>query len=159
MTSDKLSFDRVPSDFPRKFGGSVSGVQNKLIVRKIDGRFVEGMTEEELWVRYDACQDLATKLAEYAIRKRSRYAELSIREFLRRVRAGVVKKGWDVTPGELDWVMTRVTLAMGGGPADVPGRPTLDANRVAAHPDSPQHHVETLVDRVRADLARRFPKS
>lgn len=114
MTSNQQANKQVPADFPRPYGGSLSGAQNKLSVRKIDGQFVDGMTDEELWVRYEACQDLVTKLVEHAIRKRSQYAELSLKEFLRRLRAGVVNKGWDLTGEELDWVMQRVAAAMGG---------------------------------------------
>ncbi|UDF36523.1 UNVERIFIED_ORG: hypothetical protein LHJ69_05460 [Shinella sp. XGS7] len=152
MTSDKLSFDRVPSDFPRKFGGSVSGVQNKLIVRMIDGRFVEGMTEDELWVRYEACQHLATKLTEHASRKRSEYAELSLGDFLRRLRAGAVKKGWDLTSEELDWVMGRVAVTLGGSLQDALYRITVDANWIGALSTSTNPPVESLIDRVRAKL-------
>lgn len=156
MTSDKHSFDRVPSDFPRRCGGSVSGVQNKLIARKIDGWFfVDGMTDEELWVRYDACRDLALKLAEHAKAKRVQYAELSLPEFLRRLRAGAVKKGWDLAPEELDWVMGSVAVAMGGEPGDVPGRPTWDASWFAISQVPTEAPVETLVDRVRAKLLQR----
>lgn len=152
MTSDKHSFERVPSDFPRKLGGSVSGAQNKLCVRKIEGRFVAGMTDEELWVRYDACRDLAMKLTEHAMRKRSQYAELNLKEFLRRLRAGVVKRGWDLAAEELDWVLLRVAVAMGGEPDDAPGQLTWDASWFAISQVPTEAPVETLVDRVRAKL-------
>ena len=101
-------------------------MQNKLSARKIGGGFVgDGMTEEELWVRYDACRYLAIELAEHAKEKRGQYAELSQREFLRRLRAGVVKRGWDLAAEELDWVLLRVAVAIGGEPGDVPDRNTF----------------------------------
>lgn len=155
MTSDKPVSEPVPADFPRSCGGSVSGAQNKLIVRKLDGRFVAGMTDEELWVRYDACRDLVMKLSEHAKAKRDQYAELSLPEFLRRFRAGVVKRGWDLDAEELDWVMRRVVVPMGGEPGDVPGRPTWDASWFAISQVPTEAPVETLVDRVRAKLLQR----
>lgn len=152
MTSDTTVIELVPADFPRSCGGSVSGAQNKLIVRKFDGRFVAGMTDEELWVRYDACRDLVMKLTEHAKAKRVQYAELSLPEFLRRLRAGAVKKGWDLAPEELDWVMGSVAVAMGGGPGDVTDRITVDVKWFALLPVSMEAQVETLVDSVRARL-------
>ncbi|MDC6168388.1 hypothetical protein [Paucibacter sp. XJ19-41] len=153
MTSNKRAIDNVPSDFPRPCGGALSGVQNKLIARKIEGRFiVDGKPDQELWVRYDACRDLVTKLTERAIWKRSEYAELSLEEFLRRFRAGVTKKGWDLAADELDWVMRRVAVAMGGELGDVPDRMTLDVKWFALPPVSAEVQVETLVDSVRARL-------
>ncbi len=44
---------RVPDDFPRESDlASVTGVQPKLLVREADGRFQNGVSEEQLWVRY-----------------------------------------------------------------------------------------------------------
>ncbi|WP_271007429.1 hypothetical protein [Paucibacter sp. B51] len=152
MTSDKPVIELVPADFPRSSGGSVSGAQSKLIVRKIDGRFVGGMTDEELWVRYDACRDLAMKLTEHAQRKRGQYAKLSQREFLRRLRAGVVKRGWDLAVEEFDWVMQRVAVAMGGEPGDVQSWAALDVSPLTPGTCLTEAQVETLVDCVRAKL-------
>lgn len=152
MTSDTPVIELVPADFPRSCGGSVSGAQNKLIVRKFDGRFVAGMTDEELWVRYDACRDLVMKLTEHAKAKRVQYAKLSLPEFLRRLRAGVVKRGWNLAAEELDWVMRHVAAGMGGGPGDGQSRAALDVNRLTPGPGSAEMQVETLVDCVRAKL-------
>ena len=108
----------VPPDFPRRGEGALSGVQPKLAARLIEGTFVVGETGEELVARYDACQDLATELTELAVRKRVRYAELPLKEYLRRLAKGVVNKGWDLDDRELDWVMLQVAVGLGGGPAD-----------------------------------------
>ncbi len=140
----------VPKDFPRLGAAGVGGAQPKLIGRMVHGRFVEGWTDEELLARYEACRDLAEQLIEYAKRKRVQMAELPLREFLRRLRAGVEKKCWDIDAEELDWVMQRVAVAMGGGPADAPGREVVvDAQAFAS---APTQHVESVVDRA---LARR----
>ena len=134
----------VPEDFPRHAPAGLSGAQPKLAGRLVTGRFIEGLTETELQARYEGCRDLAEQLAEYARRKRVQMAELPLKEFLRRLRAGVVKKRWDVNADELAWVMGRVAVAMGGGPADVPGEEVALTLR-AAEP-APQTHILSVVD-------------
>jgi len=51
-------------DFPKESDqGSVTGVQPKLLVREVDGRYQSVLAEEELWVRYEAGEDLASQLS------------------------------------------------------------------------------------------------
>jgi hypothetical protein len=59
----------VPDDFPRELApGLLPGAQPKLLAR--EGRMVHaGLTDEELWTRYDTRQDLSGQLAEYVSRK------------------------------------------------------------------------------------------
>jgi hypothetical protein len=134
----------VPKDFPRPGMAGVSGAQPKLVGRMIHGRFVEGWTDEELLTRYEVCRNLAEQLTEYAKRKRAQMAELPLKEFLRRLRAGVVKKRWDIAAEELTWVMGRVAVAMGGGPKDVPASSVAINARAFDAP--PYLHVDSVVD-------------
>jgi hypothetical protein len=102
---------RVPDDFPREPDpGSVTGVQPKLLVREIDGRYQSGLSEEQLWVRYDACEDLASQLSAYASRKIAS-SGLSPDVALARAEKGVrLKVGtgeWDFSQCEVTWVMKR----------------------------------------------------
>jgi hypothetical protein len=102
---------RVRDDFPREpYQGSVPGVQPKLLVREVDGRYQSGLTEEELWVRYDACEDLASQLSAYASRKIN-IAGLSRDAALTRAEKGVRLKvdagKWDFSQREVTWVMKR----------------------------------------------------
>lgn len=108
----------VPPDFPRRADGALAGVQPKLAGRFIGGKFVAGETTEELVERYDACLDLAEQVTESARQKRPQYAELTLREFLRRLRKGVVNKGWDLDAQELDWLMRQVAVGLGGRPEE-----------------------------------------
>jgi hypothetical protein len=102
---------QVPDDFPRDQDlGSVTGVQPKLLVREVDGRYRSGRTDEELWARYDVCEDLASQLSAYVSRKVSSPG-LSPGVALTRAEKGVRLKvdagEWDLSQREVTWLMRR----------------------------------------------------
>lgn len=79
------SLHLVRDDFPREPApGLVLGAQPRLLVRKMDKRYRIGLTDEELCARYQACEDAAHQLAEYASRKMSS-SGLSLNDALARV--------------------------------------------------------------------------
>lgn len=108
----------VPDDFPREPSpGLVPGAQPKLLVREMDERYHTGLTDEELWTRYDACEDLAGQLAGYASRKMPA-SGLSLDDALRRVEKGLkvkVSSGqWDFSSAEIAWVMKHTRALLSG---------------------------------------------
>ncbi|CAG9269537.1 conserved hypothetical protein [Paraburkholderia caribensis] len=115
----------APDDFPREPRlGVVAGVQPKLLVRKIDGLYRTGLTADELWARYDACEDLAEQLAKYTSRTRNA-SGLSLDDTLKRAEKGLKAKvdsgQWDFSVAEIAWVMKRtheLTLAAANGGED-----------------------------------------
>ena len=112
MTTEQVR--SIPEDFPRQGPlGGVSGVQAKLLARKIDGRFVAGPTEDELYARYDNCEDLVIQLTAYVRRKLTSMPGTAVDDLLLRVRLGVEKKGWDVSDPEFDWVFKKVAQSLG----------------------------------------------
>jgi len=101
----------VPDDFPREPPpGVLPGAQPKVLVREIDGRYHAGLTDDELWTRYDTCEDLAGQLAEYASRKMS-VSGMSVNDALKRIDKGLRTKvgagQWDFSRCELAWLMKR----------------------------------------------------
>jgi hypothetical protein len=108
---NEMTDRRVPDDFPRDQDlGSVTGVQPKLLVREVDGRYQSGLTEEELLVRYDACEDLAAQLSNYAARKVSTAGmsrDLALSRAEKGVRLKVDSGTWDFSQAEVAWVMKR----------------------------------------------------
>ncbi|MBC8748579.1 hypothetical protein F6X42_18820 [Paraburkholderia sp. WC7.3b] len=90
----------------------MAGTQPKVAVRLVDGKYVMGLTEEERWQRYDACEDLALQLAAYCTRKSTLNPEWTRECNLERAGRGMadkVRRGlWDVSPAEQRWVMARV---------------------------------------------------
>lgn len=115
MTSD---IKAVPPDFPRGAPASVSGFQAKLAGRLVEGRFVEGLTQEELYGRFDACADLVEQLTAYCHRKLAELPGSTLPTLMPRVRRGVMAKGWDLSTAELDWIMARVSANMSAHAAD-----------------------------------------
>ncbi|MEX3785730.1 hypothetical protein [Paraburkholderia sp. BR14374] len=101
----------VPDDFPReRWPALVPGSQPKLLVSEKDGRYYTDLAGDELWTRYDACEDLARQLSVYASRKMSGFS-LSLDDALDRAEKGVKAKVsaglWDFSPAEIAWVMKR----------------------------------------------------
>ncbi len=104
---------QVPPDFPRDGPtASVSGYQPKLAIRWVDGKYVEGLTDKELYARYDACADLVDQLTSYCHRKLAEQPGTSLKTLLPKIRRGVANKGWDLSVAELDWIMTHVVDRM-----------------------------------------------
>jgi hypothetical protein len=106
----------VPDDFPREsMRAAVPGVQPKLLVRKAEGRYQSALTNEELWTRYDACEDLARQLARYGSGKMKQFG-WSKDDVLEKVEKGLSRKvsvgEWDLSNAEIIWVMRRTRVLM-----------------------------------------------
>ncbi len=100
----------IPDDFPRETPiGSIGGVQPKVLVRQIDGKYASGRTEEEIFDRFDNCRDLVDQLHIYCQRKLRESPELPIDALLPKVRNAVIEKSWDVSAAELDWIMSKLS--------------------------------------------------
>ncbi|CAJ0703219.1 hypothetical protein SAMN02787148_109105 [Burkholderia vietnamiensis] len=101
----------VPDDFPREPAvGAVTGAQPKLLVREVDGRYLTGLTDDELWVRYDACEDLAAQLSEYASQKVATSGltpDAALSRAEKGLRLKVAAGDWDFSQREVDWVVKR----------------------------------------------------
>lgn len=96
----------VPESFPRDTSpASVAGVQPKIAVRFIDGKYVSGLTDEERQERFSICEDLAVQLISYCKRKRAASTDEPLDVFLARVEDSVRGKGWDVSPIEITWII------------------------------------------------------
>jgi hypothetical protein len=106
----------VPEDFPREMlTGSVAGSHPKLLLRKVGDRYFAGLTPEELYERYDACEDVAQQLAVYTQRKIGTEG-WGFDEALHRVEMGVQNKvragTWDFSSAEITWLMSRTRQIM-----------------------------------------------
>jgi hypothetical protein len=113
MAADALA--PVPDDFPRsRHPASVGGVQPKLTVRLVNGKFTDRWTDAELYARFDNCADLVVQLTAYSQRKLKELPGATLENLLPRVRNGMINKGWDLTSAELDWIMSKVAERMSG---------------------------------------------
>jgi hypothetical protein len=98
----------VPEDFPRgRTAPTVPGAQPKFIARKIEGRYVVGLTEAELHDRWDYCEDLALQLAARTLRKQTAGLVSDLDAFYRETEHRVRGQGWDLSNDEVIWLMKR----------------------------------------------------
>lgn len=102
---------KVPEDFPRSTpAATIPGAQLKFTARKIDGRFVVGLTEEELYERWEYCEDLAQQLAARTRRKKAAGLISDLDVFYNETEQRVRGQGWDVTNDEVIWLMNRMRM-------------------------------------------------
>jgi len=96
----------IPEDFPRGPGpGAVAGAQPKMLLRRVDGQFVSGWTEEELATRYDVCADFVIQLTSYARRKLDAHPQWGRAGLEARLAAGIRAKPWGFTEAEISWMV------------------------------------------------------
>ena len=110
---------KIPADFPKQPPmGAVTGVQPKILARKLGDRYVAGWTEEELRLRFENCEDLAQQFANYCRRKAKEHPEWTLEFNLQRAAAGLAQKvcsgTWDVTPEEQAWIVCRLRKVLVG---------------------------------------------
>lgn len=103
----------IPEDFPRELAqGSIGGYQPKVLLRRVGDRLIPGPTDEELFTRYDACEDLVQQLVSYARRKRADNQSQSLLDILSKIETDVTRKvssgQWDISSAEITWMMKRI---------------------------------------------------
>ena len=106
----------VPADFPRGVPAAVPGVQPKLCVRLIDGKYVVGWTADELRSRHANCEDIVQHLVIYSQRKKIENPDWTHEFNLGRTERALASKGrsgeWDVTVDEQAWIMSRLRMLL-----------------------------------------------
>jgi hypothetical protein len=103
----------VPVDFPwNPTPALLSGSQPKLAGRWIEGRFVVGLTAEERYLRWDACEDLAEQLVAKTLKDAAKFPQHSHDVTLKRMKKAIQSKGWTERV-ETDWLMERLRILLG----------------------------------------------
>ena len=114
MTSLTSPDYSIPNDFPRpQIRSSVAGYQAKLPLVASGGRFyLPGCTPQELYRRWDICEDLAqqfvVKSRECKLGKRSHMSEEAI---LDQYCVRAMKTGWG-SDDEMRWVIRRAAAIL-----------------------------------------------
>ncbi|WP_221062916.1 hypothetical protein [Burkholderia pseudomallei] len=103
----------IPDNFPREpVHSAVGGYQSKVLLRRAGDRLIPGPTDEELFTRYDACEDLVQQLVSYARRERAENQSQSLFDVLSRIEANVTGKvssgQWDISSAGITWIMKRI---------------------------------------------------
>lgn len=104
----------TPADFPRDYAlGAVSGVQPKLLIRKVGDTYIHGLTPEELYTRYDMCFDLVNQLTDYCNRKLKERSDWSFSDLSVKVETTLRSRSdWDLSEGEVQWVIGQLSRRM-----------------------------------------------
>ncbi|MBS0343671.1 MAG: hypothetical protein JSS56_24460 [Proteobacteria bacterium] len=104
----------IPDDFPgASYESFVPGGQAKFIAELVDGKYVVGLTRRERGSRYRGCQDLVDQLVPLSQAEDKRHPDFSPDRHLRRLKNGILRKGWDLSAAETDWIVKRVGQVMG----------------------------------------------
>ncbi len=101
----------IPTDFPRNpFPSAVGGAQNKFSARRIGGKYVVGLTDDELIDRYEVCADLVEQLVKYCLRKERENPDWTHAFIIERTANGLGSEriGLGLSLDETGWVMLRV---------------------------------------------------
>ena len=105
--------NQIPDSFPREvFGGAVSGMQPKLLVRNVGDRYVAGQTQGERLARYEICLDLVQQLLLYCRRKKTEKPAWSIQEIVDKTHQAIRSKKWGLSEAEIQWVMAQVAQGL-----------------------------------------------
>jgi hypothetical protein len=98
----------VPEDFPRGFAApTIPGAQPKFIARKLGERYIVGPTQEEIYERWDYCEDLAQQLAARTLRKQAAGLISDLDAFYKETERRVRGQGWNLSEDEVQWMMKR----------------------------------------------------
>lgn len=113
---DEPAAAQIPDDFPKpRLGGAVGGAQPKvLLTRSVDGRYhAPGCSPEELFVRWDACEDLARQFVPKCLEsKTGKRAHMSELEILDQYLTRLIATHWR-TAAESKWVIRRAATLLG----------------------------------------------
>ncbi|MFZ4287714.1 hypothetical protein [Variovorax sp. HJSM1_2] len=106
--------DTIPDDFPRGgHEGVVPGAVPKYVARETQqGKFVVGLTEEELQSRYIDCCSLTRGMTSYCENKLRENPTWSTQFLLDRTGLKIASEGWGYTDDEITWVLKRLSVAL-----------------------------------------------
>lgn len=103
----------IPDDFPKEPPlAALSGAHPKLAVVFQDGVYKTEGAEEHIAQRFDICDDLRQQLIGYSKRKLKERPDWTLDEYLIQLRASLPRKGWGLSPREMDWLVARLRLEL-----------------------------------------------
>ncbi|MFT7775340.1 hypothetical protein [Roseateles sp.] len=106
----------VPNDFPRAIETSaLPGSTEKFVARLIDGRYVVGMTPDEVELRYEGCIDLVEQLQKAALQFATQNPTWSSAQLCDRLRRGIEHERlrWKLSPAEARWILKELARREG----------------------------------------------
>lgn len=106
--------DTIPDDFPHcRDDGAIPGAVPKYLARQTrEGKFVVGLTQEELWRRYQQCCTLATGMTSYCENKLRENPSWSSQFLMDRTGLKIASEAWGYTDDEITWVLKRIATEL-----------------------------------------------
>lgn len=103
----------IPEDFPKEPPlSALTGSHPKLAVVFQHGVYKAEGADEHIAQRFDICDDLRQQLVEYSKRKLQERPEWTLDTYLGQLRVSLPRKGWGLSPKEMDWLVARVRLEL-----------------------------------------------
>jgi hypothetical protein len=103
---------KTPADFPRQPApGSVSGVQPKLLVVKVDNLFISETDEDEIYRRWLVCEDLVQQLVSKTVKRMREGRVADLDDYVNKLQQWLEAQewdGWKVTWPEARWMGDRI---------------------------------------------------
>ena len=104
--------EKAPADFPREPApGSISGLQPKLLVTKVDGEFRPTVDEEEIYRRWLVCEDLVQQLNLKTVKRLREGRIANLDDYINKLQQWLEVQewdGWTLTCPEAQWMRHRI---------------------------------------------------
>lgn len=109
---------KAPEDFPRQHApGSASGAQPKLLVVKVDARFISAVDEEEIYRRWLVCEDLVQQLVVKTVKRMREGRVANLDDYVNKLQQWLEAQeweGWKATWLEARWMRDRIKALVVG---------------------------------------------
>lgn len=103
---------KAPEDFPREPAlGSISGVQPKLLVVKVDDQFIPEVDEQQICRRWQVCEDLVQQLTVKTVKRMREGRIADLDDYVKKLQQWLEAQeweGWKVTSPEAQWMRDRI---------------------------------------------------
>lgn len=106
----------VPADFPRGTQAcTLPGAAPKFLARFVDGRYVVGLTPEEVAVRHRGCVDLVEQLQKTVLQFAAQNPAWTKAQLCERLRRGITHEQhrWELSSDEAEWVLAELARREG----------------------------------------------
>ena len=104
----------IPGNFPRDcWTDSPSGELPKLHLRRVDGRYLAGLSEAERRKRFDVCSELLEELIPYAQKEQAEQSDWATIAILQKIGRSIEAKKGVQSRAEIEWIVGTLAERLG----------------------------------------------